>query len=100
MLFPFAAFAQNDTLTNERERLITLNEAIALARTQSVDAAVALNELKTSYWEYRTFRADLLPEVNLNGTLPNYNLTADIKTRMVPTHLCVTIRWDFPERSP
>ena len=57
MLFPFAAFAQNDTLTNERERLITLNEAIALARTQSVDAAVALNELKTSYWEYRTFRA-------------------------------------------
>lgn len=29
MLFPFAAFAQNDTLTNERERLITLNEAIA-----------------------------------------------------------------------
>ena len=48
MLFPFAAFAQNDTLTNERERLITLNEAIALARTQSVDAAVALNELKTS----------------------------------------------------
>ena len=73
MLFPFAAFAQNDTLTNERERLITLNEAIALARIQSVDAAVALNELKTSYWEYRTFRADLLPEVNLNGTLPNYN---------------------------
>ena len=98
MLFPFAAFAQNDTLTNERERLITLNEAIALARTQSVDAAVALNELKTSYWEYRTFRADLLPEVNLNGTLPN--LTVDIKTRMAPTHSCVTIPWDFPERSP
>lgn len=101
MLFPFAAFAQNDTLTNERERLITLNEAIALARTQSVDAAVALNELKTSYWEYRTFRADLLPEVNLNGTLPNYNKSySRYKTRMVPTHLCVTIRWDFPERSP
>jgi outer membrane protein TolC len=50
-----------------------LNEAIAMARVQSVDAAVALNELKTAYWEYRTFRADLLPEVNLTGTLPNYN---------------------------
>lgn len=47
--------AQNDTLANERD--ITLAEAIALARTQSVDAAVALNELKTAYWEYRTFRA-------------------------------------------
>lgn len=56
-----------------RERNISLSEAIALARTQSVDAAVALNELKTAYWEYRTFRADLLPEVNFTGTLPNYN---------------------------
>jgi len=44
-----------------------------MARSQSVDAAVVLNELKTAYWEYRTFRADLLPEVNLTGTLPNYN---------------------------
>lgn len=55
------------------ERNISLREAIALARVQSVDAAVARNELKTAYWEYRTFRADLLPEVNFTGTLPNYN---------------------------
>ena len=59
--------------TTHYERNITLTEAIALARAQSVDAAVALNELKTAYWEYRTFRADLLPEVNFTGTLPNYN---------------------------
>jgi hypothetical protein len=61
-LMPLATMAQNDTLGHERN--ITLSEAIVLARTQSVDAAVALNELKTAYWEYRTFRADLLPEVN------------------------------------
>lgn len=65
LLFPL-------TLDAQTERTITLSEAIALARTESVDAAVALNELKTAYWEYRTFRADLLPEVNLTGTLPNY----------------------------
>lgn len=53
-------------------RAITLDEAIILARTGSVDAAVALNQLKTAYWEYRTFRADLLPEVNLDATLPSY----------------------------
>ena len=29
---------------------LTLEEAIMLARVQSVDAAVALNELKTAYW--------------------------------------------------
>lgn len=58
---------------SEHGRDITLSEAITLARLQSVDAAVALNELKTAYWEYRTFRSDLLPEMNLTSTLPNYN---------------------------
>ena len=43
-LMPLASVAQNDTLGHERN--ITLSEAIVLARTQSVDAAVALNELK------------------------------------------------------
>ncbi len=71
MMMPCCLCAQENA--QEYERNITLAEAIALARTQSVDAAVALNELKTAYWEYRTFRADLLPEINLTGTLPNYN---------------------------
>ncbi len=51
---------------------ITLDDAIAIARAQSVDAAVALNELKRAYWQYRTFRADLLPEVNFQATVPSY----------------------------
>lgn len=68
-LLSLAANAQ----PKETERPITLEEAIALARLQSVDAAVALNELKTAYWEYRTFRANLLPEMNLTATLPAYN---------------------------
>ncbi len=58
--------------TGNKTRAISLDEAITLARVQSVNAAVALNELKTAYWEYRTFRADLLPEVNLSATVPNY----------------------------
>jgi hypothetical protein len=45
--FAFCSLALSAQETQE----ITLNEAIALARTQSVDAAVALNELKTAYWE-------------------------------------------------
>ena len=59
--------------TDVRTRPITLDEAITLARVQSVNAAVALNELKTAYWEYRTFRANLLPEVNLSATVPSYS---------------------------
>ena len=94
-LMPLATMAQNDTLGHERN--ITLSEAIVLARTQSVDAAVALNELKTAYWEYRTFRADLLPEVNFTGTLPNYNKS--YSTSRIPTApiaLSATIHWGCP----
>ncbi len=53
-------------------RVITLDEAVLTARAQSVDAAVALNQLRTSYWSYRTYRADLLPEVAFNATIPSY----------------------------
>lgn len=65
--------AQNAKGNKEIRRSITLDEAISLARAQSVDAAVALNVLKKAYWEYRTFRADLLPEVNFSSTMPNFN---------------------------
>lgn len=54
-------------------RTLTLDEAIVLARKNSVDAAVALNELKTAYWEYRTFRADLLPEISFEANAPYYS---------------------------
>lgn len=73
-LLPSASFAAVPAAADSvHRRSITLDEAVLLARVQSVDAAVALNELKTAYWEYRTFRADLLPEVNLTATLPSYN---------------------------
>ena len=58
--------------TDTHIRPITLSEAITLARVQSVNAAVALNELKTAYWEYRTFQANLLPEISLAATVPSY----------------------------
>ncbi len=54
------------------QKSLTLPQAIEVSRLQSVDAVVALNQLKTSYWEYRTYRADLLPEVNFSATLPDY----------------------------
>ena len=59
--------AQTDTLH------LTLDECITMARRQSVDAAVALGELRSAYWQWRSYRAALLPEVSLSGTLPSYN---------------------------
>ena len=64
------AFAQEDSGGKVVE--LSLEEAIARARVRSVDAAVALDELRRAYWEYRTYRAELLPEVNFQATLPSY----------------------------
>lgn len=58
--------------SGERDFPLSLAEAIRLAQTQSVDAAVALNELRTSYWEYRTHKAEQLPEIIFTGTIPAY----------------------------
>lgn len=67
-------FVSASCLGAETERItITLDEAIARARVNSVDAAVALDELRTSYWEYRSYRAELLPEVNFSATVPAYH---------------------------
>jgi outer membrane protein TolC len=55
-----------------REINLSLDEAIDMARVRSVDAAEALDELRTAYWEWRTFRADQLPEVTFKATAPSY----------------------------
>ena len=54
-------------------RYLTLDEVINIARVQSLDAAVALDELRSAYWQYRIYRAGLLPEVQFSATLPAYN---------------------------
>jgi Outer membrane protein len=60
------------SIAGAQSRSLSLEEAISLARKQSVDASVALNELKTAYWEYRTYKANLLPEMNFSASLPDY----------------------------
>lgn len=51
---------------------LSLSEAMTRARTNSVDAEVALNQLRSAYWTYRSYRAELLPEVSLSATVPAY----------------------------
>lgn len=53
--------------------VVSLKETISRSINNSVDALVARNEFKSSYWEYRTYKAELLPEVSINSTLPYYS---------------------------
>lgn len=64
--------AASIVVSNAETLPITLDDAIVRARTGSVEAAAALDELRSAYWEYRTYRADLLPELTFDATLPSY----------------------------
>lgn len=59
----------------QEQKVVSLGEAIRLAREQSLDAMVAKSRLRSAYWQYRNYRADLLPNVTLTGTLPSFNRT-------------------------
>ena len=52
---------------------ITLTEAVELGISRSVDVMVAKNEYISAYWDYRTYKTELLPEVTFKGTAPYYS---------------------------
>ncbi|WP_295935385.1 TolC family protein [uncultured Alistipes sp.] len=52
---------------------LDLTQAIGIGVGRSVDAAAAKNEYISAYWGYRTYRTELLPEITLNTTLPEYS---------------------------
>lgn len=52
---------------------LTLGEAIALAKEYSPAAIEAKHRFLAGYWQYRTYRAELLPSVKLTGSLPSFN---------------------------
>lgn len=64
LLLPFFAKAQ---------RMITLSNAIDIAKKESYAAKMANFSYMSSYWSYRSYKAGWLPSLNLNGNLMNYN---------------------------
>ena len=52
---------------------LTLSHAIRIAQENSLDAQIARFSFMSKYWQYRSFKAELLPSVNLGGTLANFN---------------------------
>ncbi|HBX19674.1 MAG TPA: hypothetical protein DEF88_04410, partial [Porphyromonadaceae bacterium] len=58
--FSFALLAAQDTIR------LTLQEAVALARTQSPQAVAARHQYKAAYWNWRSFKAEYLPSLTLN----------------------------------
>ena len=73
LILSFLLLMQSYARGIDYTKQLTLPEAIAMARTKSVDAVVARGELKSAYWEFRTYQANLLPELTFDGTAPQFN---------------------------
>lgn len=58
---------QNETVK------LSITDALSLAKEQSLDALVARNELRAAYWQLRSYKAELLPGLAFEGTLPDIN---------------------------
>lgn len=56
-----------------QERTLTLADAIDIAQHQSYDAMVARLNFMSQYWSYRSYRAELLPSINLSGGLMEFD---------------------------
>lgn len=52
---------------------LSLEQCITIAQDQSAVANAARYALISSKWQYRSYRADLLPSLSLSGDAPNYN---------------------------
>lgn len=67
-LLSSVAIGQNPTLGK-----MTLEQAIEIAHARSSQAQVAQLSFMSRYWSFRSYKAELLPSLNLSGNLGNYN---------------------------
>ncbi|MCU4177161.1 TolC family protein [Carboxylicivirga sp. N1Y90] len=81
-------FGQNQA--NKQQMHLTLNEAIQLAKLQSLSSFRSKNMYLASYWDFRSYKASQLPGLRLNTTPLNYDRSVtpqfvDGQIRYVPT---------------
>mgnify|MGYP003644262215 FL=1 len=56
-----------------QSKKLTLTEAIEMAKKNSPEYQAVLNQSQASYWKYRTYVAQFLPQFRLSATLPDYS---------------------------
>ncbi len=71
-----------------------IEEAIRLGVSRSVEAAAARSEYISAYWDYRTYRTELLPELTLSGTLPYYSKSYNSKQQDDGTYTYVASNYN------
>lgn len=67
----FSLYAQPDK--GHVTEYLTLDNVIAFVKEHSLESMQAEHDFLSAYWQYREFKAQYLPSMNLNLTLPNFN---------------------------
>ncbi|MBD3617486.1 MAG: TolC family protein [Gracilimonas sp.] len=57
----------------QNQRTLTLEQSISIAKENSPIAMAANFQLVSAKWRYKSFRADLLPSLDLDGNVPGYS---------------------------
>ncbi|MDP1622096.1 MAG: TolC family protein [Bacteroidales bacterium] len=70
ILFAVFCIGQFSVFGQIASKHLTLNEAIEISKTQSPDAFNAKQAFRSSYWEFRSYKASNLPSLLLTSTLP------------------------------
>lgn len=74
MSFLVILFGYSELLNSQDTLNYSLNDVITIAQEQSPDAQIARHRYRASYWSFRTFKADYLPNLRLDATIPNLNV--------------------------
>lgn len=75
------SFAQGDTMR------LSLPEVVNLAHGRAPDVEIAKTAYSNNFWRYRSFQADLKPQLSLTATLPDLDRSIDAITQPDGTDL-------------
>jgi len=70
LVFLITGFTSGLTAQSQT-RVLNLPEVIEIAKRQSPDALAAMHRFRSSYWQYRNYKAGLMPMLSLDATLPS-----------------------------
>lgn len=60
------------TLSAQQKMSLTLQNALHLAQTRSLQSFLVKNTYLAGYWQYKSYQANYLPELSLNSNLVSY----------------------------
>lgn len=82
-------FAFLSILPTHAQQVYALDQVIKMAQDKSVASKRAATQLVNKYWQFKTYRSNYLPQLALNGTLPNLNRSITSVTQNDGTELFV-----------